>query len=60
MTRGQNFNFDSNIGNIHGDPAANQLRVHLLKVARYRGALSALNGGLTRPRYKCAHTNTHP
>lgn len=55
MKRRQNSNSDSNVSNIHGDPSANQLRVHLLKVARYRGALSALNSGLTRPRYKCAH-----
>lgn len=37
--------------------------VHLLKVARYRAVPSALNDGLTRPRYKRAPTNTlasHP
>lgn len=52
-------NSNSNVSNIHGDPReSDQLRVHLLKVARYRGVLSALNDGLTRPHYKCVHTNT--
>lgn len=57
--RWQNSNSDSNVSNIHEDPReSDQLRVHLLKVARYRGVLSALSDGLTRPCYKCAHTNT--